>query len=159
MILKSPFKTTDSLAPPSRGVRAGVDGGAGRERSGIAGAAQHHRCLCRSARRRNPRTLHRGGKQQTANRPELTAAIQLRSSLVPRGSLPNRTGFRFLLTLRDNAVCFLAVDMPEANDPTVSIMALVARRSWRRFPGEPRRHSRLPRRGGEIRQSKLTWLR
>jgi hypothetical protein len=31
----------------------------------------------------------------------------------------------FLLTLRDNGVRFLAVDMPEANDLTVGIMALV----------------------------------
>ena len=33
----------------------------------------------------------------------------------------------FLLTLRDSGVHFLAVDMPEANDLTVGIMALVAR--------------------------------
>jgi DNA invertase Pin-like site-specific DNA recombinase len=32
----------------------------------------------------------------------------------------------FLLTLRDSGVWFLAVDMPEANDLTVGIMALVA---------------------------------
>lgn len=32
----------------------------------------------------------------------------------------------FLLTLRDSGVHFLAVDMPEANDLTVGIMALVA---------------------------------
>lgn len=33
----------------------------------------------------------------------------------------------FLLTLRDSGVRFLAVDMPEANDLTVGMMALVAR--------------------------------
>jgi DNA invertase Pin-like site-specific DNA recombinase len=32
----------------------------------------------------------------------------------------------FLLTLRDNGVRFVAADMPEANDLTVGIMALVA---------------------------------
>ncbi len=32
----------------------------------------------------------------------------------------------FLLTLRDSGVRFLEVDMPEANDLTVGIMALVA---------------------------------
>jgi DNA invertase Pin-like site-specific DNA recombinase len=32
----------------------------------------------------------------------------------------------FLLTLRDSGVRFLAVDMPEANDLTVGVMALVA---------------------------------
>jgi DNA invertase Pin-like site-specific DNA recombinase len=32
----------------------------------------------------------------------------------------------FLLTLRDSGVRFLAVDLPEANDLTVGIMALVA---------------------------------
>jgi DNA invertase Pin-like site-specific DNA recombinase len=32
----------------------------------------------------------------------------------------------FLLTLRDSGVRFVAVDMPEANDLTVGIMALVA---------------------------------
>jgi hypothetical protein len=32
----------------------------------------------------------------------------------------------FLLTLRDSGVRFVAVDLPEANDLTVGIMALVA---------------------------------
>ena len=32
----------------------------------------------------------------------------------------------FLLTLRDSGVRFAAVDLPEANDLTVGIMALVA---------------------------------
>jgi DNA invertase Pin-like site-specific DNA recombinase len=32
----------------------------------------------------------------------------------------------FLLTLRDSGVCFVAADMPEANDLTVGVMALVA---------------------------------
>jgi DNA invertase Pin-like site-specific DNA recombinase len=34
----------------------------------------------------------------------------------------------FLLTLRDSGVRFAAVDLPEANDLTVGIMALVAQR-------------------------------
>jgi hypothetical protein len=45
-----------------------------------------------------------------------------------RGRLPEWWGRNeaFLLTLRDSGVRFLAVDMPEANDLTVGIMALVA---------------------------------
>ena len=50
----------------------------------------------------------------------------------------------FLLTLRDSGVKFAAVDLPEANDLTVGIMALVAQRSARRSPGAPRRRWRWP---------------
>ena len=50
----------------------------------------------------------------------------------------------FLLTLRDSGVRFAAVDLPEANDLTVGIMALVAQRSGRRSPSGPRRRWRWP---------------
>lgn len=65
-----------------------------------------------------------------ANRPELTAAIQLArltgATLVIAKLDRLSRNAAFLLTLRDSGVGFLAVDMPEANDLTVGIMALVA---------------------------------
>jgi DNA invertase Pin-like site-specific DNA recombinase len=65
-----------------------------------------------------------------ANRPELTAAIQLArltgATLVIAKLDRLSRNAAFLLTLRDSGVRFLAVDMPEANDLTVGIMALVA---------------------------------
>ena len=65
-----------------------------------------------------------------SDRPELTRAIHL--AKVTGATLiiakldrlsPNAA---FLLTLRDSGICFLACDMPEANDLTVGVMALVA---------------------------------
>ncbi len=65
-----------------------------------------------------------------ANRPELTAAIQLArltgATLVIAKLDRLSRNAAFLLTLRDSGVGFLAVDMPEANDLTVGIMSLVA---------------------------------
>ena len=67
---------------------------------------------------------------KTASRPELTAAIQLArltgATLVIAKLDRLSRNAAFLLTLRDSGVRFLAVDMPEANDLTVGIMALVA---------------------------------
>ena len=67
---------------------------------------------------------------KTANRPELTAALQLArltgATLVIAKLDRLSRNAAFLLTLRDSGVRFLAVDMPEANDLTVGIMALVA---------------------------------
>ncbi len=67
---------------------------------------------------------------KTANRPQLTAAIQLArltgATLVIAKLDRLSRNAAFLLTLRDSGVRFLAVDMPEANDLTVGIMALVA---------------------------------
>jgi DNA invertase Pin-like site-specific DNA recombinase len=64
------------------------------------------------------------------NRPELTKAIQLArltgATLVIAKLDRLSRNAAFLLTLRDSGVRFLAVDMPEANDLTVGIMALVA---------------------------------
>ena len=64
------------------------------------------------------------------NRPELTKAIQLArltgATLVIAKLDRLSRDAAFLLTLRDSGVHFLAVDMPEANDLTVGIMALVA---------------------------------
>ena len=64
------------------------------------------------------------------NRPHLSAAIQL--ARLPGATLVIAKLDRlsrnaaFLLTLRDSGGKFLAVDMPEANDLTVGIEALVA---------------------------------
>ena len=67
---------------------------------------------------------------KTANRPQLVAAIQLArltgATLVIAKLDRLSRNAAFLLTLRDSGVRFLAVDMPEANDLTVGIMALVA---------------------------------
>ena len=64
------------------------------------------------------------------NRPELIEAIQLArltgATLVIAKLDRLSRNAAFLLTLRDSGVRFLAVDMPEANDLTVGIMALVA---------------------------------
>ena len=67
---------------------------------------------------------------KTPNRPELRAAILLArltgATLVIAKLDRLSRNAAFLLTLRDSGVRFLAVDMPEANDLTVGIMALVA---------------------------------
>lgn len=67
---------------------------------------------------------------KNANRPELVAAIRLArltgATLVIAKLDRLSRNAAFLLTLRDSGVRFLAVDMPEANDLTVGIMALVA---------------------------------
>lgn len=64
------------------------------------------------------------------DRPELGKALQLArltgaTLVIARLDRLSRNA-AFLLTLRDSGVRFLAVDMPEANDLTVGIMALVA---------------------------------
>jgi len=65
-----------------------------------------------------------------ADRPELLRALELArltgaTMVIARLDRLSRNA-AFLLTLRDSGVRFLAVDMPEANDLTVGIMALVA---------------------------------
>ena len=68
-----------------------------------------------------------GGKN---DRPELDAALNLArltgATLVIAKLDRLSRNAAFLLTLRDAGVRFLACDMPEANDLTVGIMALVA---------------------------------
>ncbi|MFC4669464.1 recombinase family protein [Seohaeicola nanhaiensis] len=65
-----------------------------------------------------------------ADRPELLKALQLAkltgATLVIAKLDRLSRNAAFLLTLRDSGVRFLACDMPEANDLTVGIMALVA---------------------------------
>jgi DNA invertase Pin-like site-specific DNA recombinase len=68
-----------------------------------------------------------GGK---VARPELTKALHLvkltgATLVIAKLDRLSRNAV-FLLTLRDSGARFLAVDMPEANDLTVGIMALVA---------------------------------
>jgi DNA invertase Pin-like site-specific DNA recombinase len=64
------------------------------------------------------------------DRPELVKALHLSkvtgATLVIAKLDRLSRNAAFLLTLRDSGVRFLAVDMPEANDLTVGIMALVA---------------------------------
>jgi DNA invertase Pin-like site-specific DNA recombinase len=70
------------------------------------------------------------GSGKTANRPELARALHLArvtgATLVIAKLDRLSRNAAFLLTLRDSGVRFAAVDMPEANDLTVGIMALVA---------------------------------
>lgn len=65
-----------------------------------------------------------------ADRPELTKALHLAkvtgATLVIAKLDRLSRNAAFLLALRDSGVRFVAVDMPEANDLTVGIMALVA---------------------------------
>jgi DNA invertase Pin-like site-specific DNA recombinase len=65
-----------------------------------------------------------------ADRPELAKALHLAkvtgSTLVIAKLDRLSRNAAFLLALRDSGVRFVAVDMPEANDLTVGIMALVA---------------------------------
>ena len=65
-----------------------------------------------------------------ADRPELTKALTLArltgATLVIANLDRLSRNAVFLLTLRDSGVRFLAVDMPEANDLTIEIMAQVA---------------------------------
>jgi DNA invertase Pin-like site-specific DNA recombinase len=65
-----------------------------------------------------------------ANRPELAKALHLAkvtgATLVIAKLDRLSRNEPFLLALRDSGVRFVAVDMPEANDLTVGIMALVA---------------------------------
>ena len=67
---------------------------------------------------------------KTANRPELAKALHLSRItgamlIIAKLDRLSRNA-AFLLTLRDSGVKFLAVDMPEANELTIGIMALVA---------------------------------
>ena len=65
-----------------------------------------------------------------SDRPELTKALHLAkvtgATLVIAKLDRLSRNAAFLLTLRDSGVRFLAVDLPQANDLTVGIMALVA---------------------------------
>lgn len=64
------------------------------------------------------------------NRPQLTAALHLAkvtgaTLIIAKLDRLSRNA-AFLLTLRDSGVKFIAADMPDANELTVGIMALVA---------------------------------
>jgi hypothetical protein len=72
-----------------------------------------------------------------ADRPELGKALHLAkvtgaTLLIAKLDRLSRNA-AFLLTLRDSGVRFVAADMPEANDLTVGIMALVSSGTMRTF--------------------------
>ncbi|SFD42655.1 recombinase family protein [Roseivivax sediminis] len=101
-------------------------------RSGLGLEAQRAE-IDRFARERGADILARftevesGGK---SDRPELARALDLArltgaTLIIAKLDRLSRNA-AFLLTLRDSGVRFLACDMPEANDLTVGIMALVA---------------------------------
>ena len=119
-------------------------------RSGSASKRSEKRSTLRAAR--GAEILARFTEVESgrkSDRPELAKALHLArltgATLVIAKLDRLRRNAAFLLTLRDSGVRFLACDMPEANDLTVGIMALVASRSGRRSPGAPRRRWR-PRR-------------
>ena len=80
---------------------------------------------------------------RNADRPELKKALhtaKVTGATVVTAKLDRLSrNAAFLLTLRGGGVRFSAVDLPEANDLAVGIMALLRNRSARRSPGGPRR--------------------
>lgn len=68
--------------------------------------------------------------KKASNRPELAAALHLAKvtgSVLVIAKLDRLSrNAAFLLTLKDSGVKFVAADMPDANDLTVGVMALVA---------------------------------
>ena len=76
------------------------------------------------------RPLHRGRERPNRRRPQLKQALHLAkvtgaTLVIAKLDRLSRIA-AFLLMLRDSGVRFSAVDLPEANDLTVGIMALVA---------------------------------
>jgi hypothetical protein len=112
-----------------RGLRSGVDEAAGRERARARSAAAIDDLVpSRGAEVISRFTEIESGK--LADRPELAKALHLAevtgaTLLIAKLDRLSRNA-AFLLTLRDSGVRFVAADMPEANDLTVGIMALVA---------------------------------
>ena len=100
--------------------------------SGLGLAAQRH-AIEAFAGARNATIIARFTEVESGrktDRPELDRAMGLArltgATLVIAKLDRLSCNAAFLLTLRDSGVRFLAVDMPEANDLTVGIMALVA---------------------------------
>lgn len=106
--------------------------GAGQGRSGLELAAQR-KAIDEFAEARGAAVLARFTEVESGRkdaRPELGKALQLArltgATLVIAKLDRLSRNAAFLLTLRDSGSRFLACDMPEANDLTVGIMALVA---------------------------------
>ena len=118
--------------------------------------------------RDTPRPLHRGGERpqrRPAGAEEGAAPSQGHRATLVIAKLDRLSrNAAFLLTLRDSGVKFAAVDLPEANDLTVGIMALVAqaereaisRRTKEALSGstEPRGAARQPERRSRAQASR-----
>jgi DNA invertase Pin-like site-specific DNA recombinase len=111
-------------------LRAGQHGAAGGERLGIAAQRQAIDGFVAS---RNASLIARFTEVESGrnpDRPQLKQALHLAkvtgATLVIAKLDRLSRNAAFLLTLRDSGVTFAAVDLPEANDLTVGIMALVA---------------------------------
>ncbi len=101
-------------------------------RSGLGLDAQRH-AIDEFAAAREARLLARFTEVESGgrtDRPKLATALELArltgSTLVIAKLDRLSRNAAFLLTLRDSGVRFVACDMPEANDLTVGIMALIA---------------------------------
>ena len=104
-------------------------------RQGVSGLGleAQRRSIDAFAASRNAEVLARFTEVESGrnpDRPELAKALHLSkitgATLVIAKLDRLSRNAAFLLTLRDSGVRFLAVDLPEANDLTVGIMALVA---------------------------------
>jgi DNA invertase Pin-like site-specific DNA recombinase len=112
------------------GPQAGLDGAAGGEGLGLEA---QRKVIEEFAASRGAEVLARFTEVESGrktDRPELAKALHLAkvtgATLVIAKLDRLSRNAAFLLALRDSGVRFVAVDMPEANDLTVGIMALVA---------------------------------
>ena len=107
-----------------------VSTAAGRERARHRGAAAGDRRLRRQRQATLIARFTEVESGRNPDRPELGKALHLAkvtgATLVIAKLDRLSRNAAFLLTLRDSGVSFAAVDLPEANDLTVGIMALVA---------------------------------
>lgn len=115
---------------PAGGVWKGLNGATRRERAWSGSAAQDYPRLRDLPRGRSTGAVQRGRSGRKADWPELAKVLRLAkvtgATLVIAKLDRLSRNVAFLLALRDSAVRFDAVDMPEANYLTVGIMALVA---------------------------------
>jgi len=105
-------------------------------RSGLGLEAQRH-AIDEFTASRDARLLARFTEVESGgrtDRPKLATALKLArltgSTLVIAKLDRLSRNAAFLLPLRDSGVRFVACDMPEANDLTVGIMALIAEQEW-----------------------------
>ena len=127
---RSRGKDQRRFTPAAGGLRAGVYGAPRGARARARGAAQGDRGLRGLSRRRGPGAVYRGRERPQGGPAGAGKALHLAkvtgaTLVIAKLDRVSRNAV-FLLALRDSGVQFVAVHMPEANDLTVGIMALVA---------------------------------